>query len=300
MASYADIALTLPAALPWVEGPGETADLTVTLPGVVPALVTVAGDASVSVTLPGIVPSLTALVNSFAAVDVLLPTVIPTILVGYGQTAAIHPILPAVIPSISAATGRVAAVSVKLPAVIPDLFGFVSHIPASIDLILPAVVPKLVSLGAFHIIVLNPALRGVTEFTNYDFNSVIELEGKLYAFGAAGIYLLGGTTDNGVAIPMSFTLGDAEYGRGQKSKLLDAHLLGRTSGTLQMTVKADDGTAYPYTSIGDTTGNLQNHRFKPGKGIEGVAHRLTFGNVSGSTMEAQEINLLVGESQRKR
>lgn len=301
MATYADIALTLSAAVPWVEGEGESADLTLTLSAAVPSFETVDGSAYMAVALSAAVPDFTALTDSLAAISLPLSMSIPAFTTTDEQTASIDLILSASLPAFDVLTGRAADIDLVLSAALPSFEALVSNIPASIGLTLSAAIPSFSSLGTFSVLCLTPALKGITEYSNFNFDSFFEHEGSYYGIGSTGnVYIFGGTTDAGAAISAYLDSGDVEYADGQQSKILDAHALGRTSTSMSLTLYEDDGTGNTYASIGDATGSLQNHRFKPGKGAEGRRWRYRLANVTGGTMEIQQLKLLVAELSRKR
>jgi len=155
-------------------------------------------------------------------------------------------------------------------------------------------------LGAFNTFSVNPSLRGVTEYSNFAFDSFFEDGGNYYGVNSTGIYLLSGSNDNGTSISAYLDSGDVEYAKGQQSKILDAHALARTDATLALTLYEDDGAGYTYPSIGAASSVLQQHRFRPGKGAEGRRWRYRLANVAGGSLELQELVLLLAGLSRKR
>lgn len=106
----------------------------------------------------------------------------------------------------------------------------------------------------------------VTHYTNYPFTHVVRYQGRYYAAGSSGLYLLEGATDAGAAIPYEVRTHQDNLEHDGFKTLASAYISGKLSGDAGVTVLSAEGDEdeYAYTSPqGDT---VQNHRVKFGRG----------------------------------
>ncbi|MDQ3273734.1 MAG: hypothetical protein M3Q39_01560 [Actinomycetota bacterium] len=75
---------------------------------------------------------------------------------------------------------------------------------------------------------LNAATKGMTTYTQYPFNSMVEFNNGYYAAGDGGLYSLDGTTDAGSEIVWRIRTGMSNLGTG-RNKAMDAAYLGFTA-----------------------------------------------------------------------
>jgi len=122
----------------------------------------------------------------------------------------------------------------------------------------------------------NTENMAMTEYTNYQFTALSEVNGKLYGIKSDGVYLLEGIDDNGIAIESEFLTGktDADQDRLKRVPLIHAEIEGDAEILLQMN---DVTNVLPLT-----TG-----RAKPGRGMR--ATYLAFGAKSSTAMKVQSI-----------
>jgi len=113
------------------------------------------------------------------------------------------------------------------------------------------------------------ALDEVTHYTNYPFTHVVRYQGSYYGANSTGLYLLEGTTDDGVAIPFAVKTAVTDFKTPNKKTLASAYFSGRFGPA--STISLHEGEKAPNTySFTTPRGTLaQNHRQKFGKGTKG-------------------------------
>jgi len=113
------------------------------------------------------------------------------------------------------------------------------------------------------------ALDEVTHYTNYPFTHVVRYQGSYYGANSTGLYLLEGTTDDGVAIPFAVKTAVTDFKTPNKKTLAAAYFSGRFGPA--STISLHEGEKTPNTySFTTPRGTLaQNHRQKFGKGTKG-------------------------------
>jgi hypothetical protein len=141
-------------------------------------------------------------------------------------------------------------------------------------------------------IALNGASRAVTEYTNFDFNSLASFNGTLYGAGAAGLYRLQGADDAGTPIDAYLRTAMQRLAGGKSVRQAEAYIGFRANGELQLKVivsTRDTDTATTYVKKGYVydlepapRGSMQPGRFKIGRGLKTVYGAYELRNVAGS------------------
>lgn len=119
----------------------------------------------------------------------------------------------------------------------------------------------------FHVSVMNMRTKGVTEYTNYEFNSFAKRGNSYFAAGEDGLVLLDGANDDGVAIPWSFRTGLMDDGDVNMKRLDEVVLATRSTGRLRVTVYPEDEAGHDYVLPLVRSDKLHQHRVKPGRGL---------------------------------
>jgi len=297
----ATIDAPLSAALPYASGELYGNIIGSILSAAIPGISATPWWVSLDVNLSGVQPVLTALTNKFAQVDLVLGAALPHFAVTTGRSSSVSVLLSAVLPVMSVSTGRVADLAVLLSAPVPALTGLI-HGFATFSVPLSGAIPGVVSLGAVRAICVNLFHRGVTEYLNYPFNSLVEHEGEYYGITTdEGIFVLTGATDAGTDIDAFLESGNIDFGNGFESMIEDAWILARTPGDMALTLFADDDeTGDTYTDSGDPAGSLASLRFEPDKGVTGHTWRYRIANVDGGDFSVQQLQFLVSNLSRKR
>lgn len=120
-----------------------------------------------------------------------------------------------------------------------------------------------------------------TRYTNFPFTHVVRYRNSYYGANSTGLYLLEGTTDDGVDIPYTLRTAISDFKSPFRKTVASAYFGGRLGPGATMTLYAGEGAqtqAYSYTT---PRGALaQNYRQAFGKGIR--QHRYYAVGISGS------------------
>jgi len=194
-------------------------------------------------------------------------------------------------------TGQIAATQSKLAIISGTLPNFTGSIAAQFVNVgqilgtLPNFSGYLTSLGTFYILSVNPALRGVTEYSNYAFDSFFEDGGNYYGINSAGVYLLTGTMDAGTAISAYLTSGRSALGGNTEITVTDAFLLTDLNGSMDLTLYADDSVAgQTYNRAG--VGAVSSKQFKCALGVKGHEWKWKLANRAGAYFDVRRLELL--------
>jgi hypothetical protein len=192
--------------------------------------------------------------------------------------------IPAILLSASGRTGILGELHASIPAIklsASGIIGIVGSLTKSIGaisltalahwtgtnggtLVLPAIRLTASTLSTeWYAYALNVKNFGLTEYTNFDYNSLCVFNGKMLGAGTDGIHLLEGDTDNGTDIPWRIRTGKLRLGF---DKLRYSRLFGEISGDVMLIIETAEGETYEYTFEPVTDGTSEA-RAKIGKGI---------------------------------
>ena len=93
-------------------------------------------------------------------------------------------------------------------------------------------------------IVLSTNLKAgaaTTQFTSFDYNSMVKMGAKFFCVGDGGLFEYAGTTDNSVAITSYFEPATMDFGISSEKRLRCLYIGYEAGGDLTLTVSTDLG-----------------------------------------------------------
>jgi hypothetical protein len=243
----------------------------------------------------------TASKNNTGTLTAILPAVRISSVSGFvSPSASLARQLPAVRLTSSAISGTIATLAKDLAALTLSSSAHWAS-GASAILVLPAIEldSRVKSITAEIItLCLNTKNKSLTEYTNYNYNSMCMFNGKPVGAKADGIYELAGDTDNGQNISWAFKTGKLDIDDKLAKKVRYAWLSYRPSGDLTLIV--DDGEneyEYDVESYKDIDTGV---RVKLGKGIRNKYLQLELQNKANETIFLDKLRLFAESTGRKR
>ncbi len=145
-------------------------------------------------------------------------------------------------------------------------------------------------------IVLNLKTKGISEYTNFAFNSLAIIGGKLHGANASGIFPLEGSDDNGTVIDALFKTGTVDLHKDIVRKLREAYFSGRFAGDMRFTLEEaeDDQTVY---NAEDMEVTADGNRIKFARGHKGRFVNITVANVDGADFDAMGLKVFAEPAQ---
>lgn len=149
--------------------------------------------------------------------------------------------------------------------------------------------------------VTNWDTSAASKYENYDFNSFIRVGQRYYGVRADGLYLLGGSTDNGSDIRASVSVGLQRFGSDGIKRLISAYADAASSDKLQLKVSYSTARGpQEYIYAAERANDFQRmQRFSVGRGIK--ANYMTFEvfNVAGCDFDLNSITVLTSDMVRR-
>lgn len=143
--------------------------------------------------------------------------------------------------------------------------------------------------------VLNAANKAASEYTNFAFNSVAELRGKVFMAAEDGLYELAGSDDNGDAIESVIRTGLLSIADGKVSTVVAAYLgyASDNSVVLKAIVTKPSGEKeeHWYRLAEQTADVTREGRIKLGRGLKSAYWQFEVVNVGGGTLDLDNIKL---------
>jgi hypothetical protein len=137
----------------------------------------------------------------------------------------------------------------------------------------------------------------LTRYTNFPFTHVVRYQNSYYGVNGTGLYLLEGTTDDGVPIDWSFKTGMTDFDDPKNKTVTYAYFGGRLGPDVTVTIYPSEptGTSYAYnTPRGQSA---QNYRQQFGKGLK--ARYFAIGASGSDSMELDSLDLTVATLTRR-
>lgn len=200
-------------------------------------------------------------------------------------------------------SGGVASLAAQVPVLSLTGIGYGPYV-GTVDLILP---PIHLDADGFSAVaaalrtwVLNLRKKGLTEYSNFAFNSYAEYRGTILAAGAAGILKLSAVNnDAGTAIAAQVRTGAESFGTSYNKRVPRIYVGYSTDGAMQFsTITSQDGKrTYLLPHNGIT--KIQQRRVPVGRGPKSPYWQYECTNVAGSDFLLEHVQVYPEKSSRR-
>lgn len=149
-------------------------------------------------------------------------------------------------------------------------------------------------------VVLNTKTLGHTEYTNYNFNTIVKFNNKYFGCdNTRGIFELTGHTDDDEEINAVITSGVNDYLIEEQKRILDFYLNTRYDGSLNIKTIADEVTEEIHTLDDSFKQGIHTERIKLSKGLRGRNWQINITNNNGSDFEIERASILISKGSRR-
>lgn len=155
----------------------------------------------------------------------------------------------------------------------------------------------------YNAFVMNTRNKAVSEYTNFDFTSFAELNGKYYGAKDDGIYLIDGDTDDGEPIAAFLRTGLHTLGTRLLKQVHNAYVGYTTDGEIVLKViTTDNGTKKEnwYKLNARSAPATTDNRFSIAKGLKSVYWQFELANVDGSNFQIDHMKVWPFDLQRRK
>lgn len=125
----------------------------------------------------------------------------------------------------------------------------------------------------------------VTHYTGMPFTRIVRYRGAHYGVAATGLYLLGGDSDDGAAIPSEWLTHLADFNNTHKKTTESLYISGRLGDTAEATLVEGERAAYQYPVVNLRGEASQVYRVKFGRGIKSNFLGFGLADPEGGTMD---------------
>lgn len=138
---------------------------------------------------------------------------------------------------------------------------------------------------------MNTRNQGVSQYINYDFDSIVEFNGQVIGFNSNGIHqLFAGNDDNGAKIYARFDLPLTNMGTMRNKWLRAVYLSLSADGKIQVTAKDDEHFEHTYEAIPLKLNKQHIVRVTGGRNFnKGSHYSFSIENVDGSDFDIDTI-----------
>ena len=146
----------------------------------------------------------------------------------------------------------------------------------------------------YYAVCMNAKTKAITEFTNYQFNSLATFNKKMYGANDAGVFEMIGDSDNGTPINARLKTFFARVAEGKHSRADSAYLGYKSNGTVQLKVIVSDQgikKAYVYDLVAQPATTLRPGRIKIGRGIKSVYWAFDLSNTLGADFDLDVLEI---------
>lgn len=138
---------------------------------------------------------------------------------------------------------------------------------------------------------------GSTTYSGYPFNSFARIGDRYYGAALGGLFLLEGDTDAGAPIQAAICPGKLDFGNSQQKTVSEVFIGATSESALVLKVSGPAGS-FEYEAKGYSE-ELQQHRFKLGKGLKTNYLIPVFYNQDGADFEIDSLEFTVADLSRK-
>ncbi|AVQ81648.1 hypothetical protein [Variovorax sp. PMC12] len=138
---------------------------------------------------------------------------------------------------------------------------------------------------------------GSTTYANYAFNSFARIGDRYYGAKVDGLFLLEGNSDAGAPIQAAISPGKLDFGTPQQKTVSEVYMGAASEAKLVLKVAGPAGS-FEYEARGYSD-DLQQHRFKLGKGLKTNYLIPVFYNQDGADFEIDSLEFEVADLSRK-
>lgn len=260
---------------------GESADIDIILPDITIDLSTHNTNyGSFEVEIPPVKATFKTQTGEIGNLEIVIPNIIYHLGSKFGSSAQLSIEIPPALADLYAVTGNIIDLNIKLPYIYTEFYG--NSISAAID---------------YKAIAVNTITSAVTEYTNFNFNSITEYKGKYLTASDKGIYLLEEDKDDNTNITANFKTGTFDGYANIVRVPYECWVKGR-KGSMVLDYILDESQTFSY-SVSPQSTSIRGTQVKLPKGARGRYTAYNLKNVNGSDFKIQSFKIMTHNIAKK-
>lgn len=148
--------------------------------------------------------------------------------------------------------------------------------------------------------VMNTNNIALTEYINFEFDNIIQINDIYYGVKSDGLYLLDNDTDNAINIDASFETMPTDFGNIQLKNMSYLYVTARTDSLFSVQSAYDEQYSTLYNSANMYRTTPYNWRTQLGRGLKAIYWGSKISNVNGSDFQIQALNNYIHVLKRRR
>lgn len=140
---------------------------------------------------------------------------------------------------------------------------------------------------------VNTLNKAITQYSNFEFNSIGKMNGKKVALASDGIYELSGNTDDGTNISSRFDLPYSDFGSAYNKRIRKMYVGCNLEENMTISVSDDENRTASYTlspvvANKNSTAKVNGQRY----GNKGAYYQLSIVNTLGGYFDIDFIKII--------
>jgi len=151
----------------------------------------------------------------------------------------------------------------------------------------------------YRCIVMNQKNFAITEYANFNFNSLVQVGDRIFLASETGLYLMGGENDAGTDIDARVRTVLDDFGSSNIKNVPDAYISCRASENIMVATVEDDGTLSSEQEVICGNPDLKNKKVNFARGKKQRYWGVEIRNTNGGTLDIDGIDLNAAVLRRK-
>lgn len=260
--------------------------------------------ATAAVSLPRITATGAAYSEGLLSAAASLPALTIAVEIDAGRVMEASITLKKIALAAAGYSGTVGTASVSLPIFTVDGAGHGEYIgQASIELPMLQLVATLplqtVLTETVSVFAMNTKTGALTNYDNFSFNSMTRFNGVELMANSSGIFAITGNLDESAIIEAYARTGITDFGTPNHKRVEYAYIGYRSDGEMRLKLIVDEHHEYEYQVYPRNYDDIHGNRLKLGRGAKGTYWQIEIGNVDGSNLEGDFLQLMAEPLSRK-
>jgi hypothetical protein len=145
---------------------------------------------------------------------------------------------------------------------------------------------------------MNLKHKGVTDYSGYAFNSLMEWNGSYYGSNDNGVYRLSGSDDAGGAINAYFVSATLDHETGLQKRISDGYVSGQFDDKMTVSIITDENVQYDYELPATAVFDAVKTEF--GRGLKARYYQYRVANRNGADFKFDNADIVATAVQRRK